>query len=377
MENPYRPGFNEPPKELAGREAVLEDLHDAVEVAALDGRTPRPTLLAGARGVGKTVLLAQAAAIAGSEFGWPRVHTELRPDTPFIPDLIDAIGRVRDLVEQPPSKRALKTESVTVRAGVPGIGGEVRLARAAGSAEDPTPALRPALTGLAELAIARETGFVLTLDEAHLATRRELSALAALLQEGTGERWPAVVVIAGLPLMRAPEHSVTYLERGTWHELGLLSSEETVRALRLPAEAGGRPMVQDAAILLAEASGGYPYAIQLYGHHAWRAANGHDRIDLAAAQAALPRAQRALEDGLYAARWSAASPTQKRYLTTLATIAATTNPTTARAVADELDSTPKQLSSVRDDLIKGGTLTVEGDELRFTIPGMSAYVLAR
>jgi AAA ATPase domain len=377
MENPYRPGFNEPPKELAGREAVLEDLTDAVEVAALEGRTPRPTLLVGARGVGKTVLLAQAAAIAGSEFGWPRVHTELRPDTPFIGDLIDAIGRVRELVEQPPSKRALKTESVTVRAGVPGIGGEVRLARAAGSAEDPTPALRPALTGLAELAIARETGFVLTLDEAHLATRRELSALAALLQEGTGERWPVVVVIAGLPLMRAPEHSVTYLERGTWHELGLLSSEETVRALRLPAEAGGRPMVQDAAIVLAEASGGYPYAIQLYGHHAWRAANGHDRIDLAAAQAALPRAQRALEDGLYAARWSAASPTQKRYLTTLATIAATTNPTTARAVADELDSTPKQLSSVRDELIKAGTLTVDGDELRFTIPGMSAYVLAR
>lgn len=377
VENPYRPGFNEPPKELAGREAVLEDLHDAVEVAALDGRTPRPTLLAGARGVGKTVLLAQAAAIAGSEFGWPRVHTELRPDTPFIGDLIDAIGRVRELVEQPPSKRALKTESVTVRAGVPGIGGEVRLARAAGSAEDPTPALRPALTGLAELAIARETGFVLTLDEAHLATRRELSALAALLQEGTGERWPVVVVIAGLPLMRAPEHSVTYLERGTWHELGLLSSEETVRALRLPAEAGGRPMDEDAAIVLAEASGGYPYAIQLYGHHAWRTSTGHDKIDLAAAHAALPRAQRALEDGLYAARWSAASPTQKRYLTALATIAATTNPTTARAVADELGSTPKQLSSVRDELIKAGTLTVDGDELRFTIPGMSAYVLAR
>jgi len=376
-ENPYRPGFNEPPKELAGREVVLEDLHDAVEVAALDGRTPRPTLLAGARGVGKTVLLAQAAAIAGSEFGWPRVHTELRPDTPFTPDLIDAIGRVRDLVEQPPSKRTLKTESVTVRAGVPGIGGEVRLARAAGSTEDPTPALRPALTGLAELAIARETGFVLTLDEAHLATRRELSALAALLQEGTGERWPVVVVIAGLPLMRAPKHSVTYLERGTWHELGLLSSEETVRALRLPAEAGGRPMDEDAAIVLAEASGGYPYAIQLYGHHAWRAANGHDRIDLAAAQATLPRAQRALEDGLYAARWSAASPTQKRYLTALATIATTKNPTTARAVADELGNTPKQLSSVRDELIKAGTLTVDGDELRFTILGMSAYVLAR
>src|ERR1700735_702628 len=113
IENPHRPVFNEPPKELAGREAVLEDLRDAVEVAALDGRTPRPTLLVGARGVGKTVLLAEAGAIAGSRFGWPRVHVEMRPETPFTPDLIDAIGRAKELLEQPPTKRGLRAESVT------------------------------------------------------------------------------------------------------------------------------------------------------------------------------------------------------------------------------------------------------------------------
>jgi hypothetical protein len=375
VENPYRPGFNEPPKELAGREAMLEDLTDAIEVAALEGRTPRPTMLVGARGVGKTVLLAQAAAIAGSRFGWPRVHVEMRPDTPFTPDLLDAIRRTSELLKQPPPRRALRAESVTLRAGVPGVGGEVRFARAA--EDDPTPTLRPALTGLAELAAGRDSGFVLTLDEAHLASRREIAALAALLQEGTGEQWPAVVVIAGLPLMRAPEHSVTYLERGAWHELGLLTGQDTMRALRLPAEAAGRPMDEGAATVLAEASGGYPFAVQLYGHHAWRASAGQARIDLATAHAALPRAQRELERGLYAARWTAASPAQKRYLAAVATVAAAASPTTARAVADELGRTPKQLSTVRDDLIKGGTLTVEGDELRFTIPGMSAYVLAQ
>jgi hypothetical protein len=376
LENPYRPGFNEPPKELAGRSAVIEDLNDAIEVAALDGRTPRPTMLAGARGVGKTVLLAHAGAVAGARFGWPRVHTEMRPDTPFIPDLIVAIQRATELFEPPP-KPALRTESVTVRAGVPGVGGEVRFARDAGDRGDLELALRPALTGLTALAVARESGFVLSIDEAHLASRRELAALAALLQEGTGERWPIVVVIAGLPLMRAPEHSVTYLERGAWHELGLLSVEETVRALRLPARAGGRPMARDAATVLAHASGGYPYAIQLYGHHAWRAADGSGTIDLDAANAALPRAQRELERGLYAARWTAASPSQRRYLTAAANLAGAGAPTTARAIADELGRTPKQLSSVRDELIKQGTLTVEGAELRFTIPGMGSFVRAQ
>jgi hypothetical protein len=377
VENPYRPGFNEPPKELAGRSAVLEDLSEAIEVAALDGRTPRPILLAGARGVGKTVLLAEAATIAGSRFGWPRVHVEMRPETPFTPDLVDAITRATALLEQPPAKRGLRAESVTVRASVPGVGGEVRFARTADAQDDPTPALRPALTGLAELATRLGSGVVLTLDEAHLATRRELAALAALLQEGTGERWPVVVVLAGLPLMRAPEHSVTYLERGAWHELGMLSREDTVRALRIPADTGGRPMDEEAALILAEASGGYPFAVQLYGHYAWRASNDRGRIDVAAASVALPRAQEEFERGLYAARWTAASPSQKRYLTAIATVAATGTPTTARAVADELGRTSKQLSTVRDDLIKQGTLTVEGDELRFTIPGMSTFVLAR
>jgi hypothetical protein len=375
IENPYRPGFNEPPGELAGRETVLDDLNEAIEVAALDRRTPRPALLAGPRGVGKTVLLGQAASIAGARFGWPRAHVEMRPDTPFTPDLLDALSRAHQLVEQPRVKRALQAESLTLRAGVPGIGGEIRFARPGEDQGDPTPALREALTGLAALASERDSGFVLTLDEAHLATRRELAALAALLQEGTGERWPVVVVIAGLPLMRAPEHSVTYLERGAWHELGLLAQHDAVRALRLPAEAAGRPMDEDAAALLAQASGGYPYAIQLYGHHAWRASADRDRIDVAAAQAALPRAQRELERGLYAARWTAASAAQRRYLAALATIANAAQPTTARAIADQLGRTPKQLSTVRDDLIKTGTLTVEGDELRFTIPGMSDYVL--
>jgi hypothetical protein len=377
IENPYRPGFNEVPAELAGREEVLEDLLEAIEVAAHDGRMPRPTLLVGARGVGKTVLLAEAAAIAGSRFGWPRVHVEIRPDTPFTPDLVAAIGRTCDQLQQSRPKRTMRTETVTVRAGLPGVGGEVRFARAADSDSDPAVALRVALAELVELMSRADSGAVLTLDEAHLASRAELAALAALLQEGTGERWPLVLVFAGLPLMRTPEHSVTYLERGAWHELGLLNSRDTARALRRPAEAAGRP-VDDAAIdLLADASGGYPYAVQLYGHHAWRASLERDRIDLPAAEAALPRVQRELERGLYAARWAAASPLQRGYLVAMAKVATLGQAVTARTVATELGRQPKQLSTVRDDLLKGGTVTVEDGELRFTIPGMSAYVLNR
>ncbi len=228
---------------------------------------------------------------------------------------------------------------------------------------------------LAHLAIDLDTGFVLTIDEMQLADRTELATLASLLQAGAGEDWPIATAGAGLPVMRQPEHAVTYFERATWHELGLLDPQESIDALEGPAAQAGRPLDLDAAERLALEAGGYPYAIQVYGHYAWRASDGADRITLEAATSACDRAGRALAQGLYAGRWSAASPTQRTYLATVARLVVDQTPATGRAIADQLGRTTRQLSSVRSDLLKQGTLTIDGDELRFTIPGMAEWVL--
>ncbi len=79
--NPYRPGFNQSPGVLAGRDEALTAVREALEVAALDGRTPRPLVLVGTRGVGKTVLLGEIAAIAAELHGWLTVSVEIRPGT--------------------------------------------------------------------------------------------------------------------------------------------------------------------------------------------------------------------------------------------------------------------------------------------------------
>lgn len=191
--DPYRPGSDRSPATLAGRQEVLEDLVDALETAALDHRAPRPVMLLGSRGMGKTVLLGEAGARAGAQFGWPRVHVKLRPGGSLIRDLIERLDAVRRVVEQQPARRGLRAQSATLRAQLPGVGGEVRFER-------------------------------------------------------------------------APEHSVTYFERAAWHELEPLGIVDAALALSQPAEHAGRPMDDDAAELLADASGGYPFAIQLYGH---------------------------------------------------------------------------------------------------------------
>lgn len=146
-----------------------------------------------------------------------------------------------------------------------------------------------------ELRFERRTGFVLTLDELQLVNRTELALLTSVLQEGTEEAWPMLLIGAGLFAMREPAHSVTYSERGERYDIGLIDQAETRRALAAPAKAAGRPMDDVAAGVLGRASGGYPYAIQVFGQHAWRASAGRDSIDETAARAALKPATAQLE----------------------------------------------------------------------------------
>ena len=115
---------------------------------------------------------------------------------------------------------------------------------------------------------------VVRVDEAQLADRDEMTRFAAALQEGTGEDWPLVVVIAGLRSIRDHRRMPSYFERAEWHELGSLDEEATLEALVKPAATASRPFASAAAALLAAETGGYLYAIQLYGHHAWRAIRG-------------------------------------------------------------------------------------------------------
>ena len=56
--NPYAPGAGSPPPELSGRGAVRRDVEVCIERLRL-GRAAKSVVMAGLRGVGKTVLLDQ------------------------------------------------------------------------------------------------------------------------------------------------------------------------------------------------------------------------------------------------------------------------------------------------------------------------------
>ena len=225
-----------------------------------------------------------------------------------------------------------------------------------------------------EAAMEHQAGVLITVDELQLATPVDLGDFAATLQQHVPDAWPLVVVVAGLPSIRSTHRGVTYFERAEWHVLGMLDLQAAEVALQEPARLAGRPMSDATARLLAEASGGYPYAIQLLGHHAWRASTGATSIQERHAAPAITAAQDELSSGLYAARWGDASPREQEYLAALAELLDERAQVTGSQVATQLGMTTKALSPVRERLIQKGAIYAEGEAVRFSVPGMAAWV---
>ncbi len=374
--NPYRPGFNQVPAVLAGRDPVIAGVQEALDVAALDARTPRPLVLTGGRGLGKTVLLSESAVIAADQRSWLTVPIEIRPNRPFTPQLVERLTVVRDLYHETPKGKRVQVTGAKVRAHVLGVGGELSLTRTPLGPTEPAAPLDDALSDAMDAAVTKDAGLLLTLDELQSADRAELADLAAVLQEHVPDSWPLVVIVAGLPGIRDKHRRVTYLERGEWHVLDLLDPAATRRAIAEPARSAGRPMTEPAARLLAESSGGYPYAVQVMGHHAWRASARSDAIELRHARTAVDAAERDLADGLYASRWADASPKEREYLAALAGLLVE-GAATGGDVARALGKRPAEVSYLRERLVTKGTIFSGPGGLRFAVPGLAEWVRAR
>jgi len=372
--SPFRPGFSLVPFVIAGREDVLGAADEMLASAALDRLTPVPMLLVGPRGVGKTVLLDEIARRAATTYGWAHLGAEAtrKPFSPGLARQADAL--VAGFDEESRAGRMRANEAV-VHAQLAGIGGELGFSREAKvpAASDLGAALGRAIEKLAPLG----TGVVLTLDEAQLVHPDEFAELGALLQQAVRSDWPLVVAIAGLQGLRDEGRTPTYFERADWCEVGMLDEAAALSATAGPAEAAGRPFEAGAAEKLAAHTGGYPNAVQLYGHHAWRASAGKAAIDLEAVGHAAGTAAAAIERNLFAPRWQATSQREREYLVAVAEVLAAGGEARGGEVARHLGLATSQVSYYRDRLLTKGTLVAEGEALRFSVPGMAGYVLGR
>ncbi|MGP9725066.1 ATP-binding protein [Corynebacterium sp. AOP40-9SA-29] len=373
--NPYTPGFNQAPMVFAGRGEVVDAAAEALEVAALDKRTPRPLILVGPRGVGKTVTLGEISHIAAQQHSWPAVHVEAK-STGILTELVSKLRAVRSVFDgtvpqEKNGKRAIT--GTTLQASAFGIGAGVDIST---SEKQQVNSLAEEFHTTLTVARSRNSGLLLTLDELQNASPADLHELGGALQENVPENWPLVVAVAALPSLRETRGSrlPTYLERAEWHSLDSLSDPDARDALSGPAKQSGRPLQSDATDALLSMSGGYPYAIQVAGHFAWRASSGCTTIRADHVAEAAPRIQADLEQ-LFISRWEDASRREREYLVALATAEIDDNEPNGGHVAKVLGVPVRSVGYLRERLIKKGTIyRSPAGGLHFITPGMGDWI---
>lgn len=259
--NPFTPTFGVSPPALVGRSDLREDFVAAIEDGP--GAPGRITLYTGARGTGKTVMLNEVEDLARQQ-GW-KVIAETA--TAGLVTRLVSEHLPKLLADTDPDGAATRLTGFSAPMGLGGASWETR------EAHEASPALRSQLTLACDLLAAHGAGLLLTLDEIHHLQVGELREVATALQHLVREEREIGFAGAGLPSAVSAvlnDDVLTFLRRADRHSLGRVPLREVVTAIAEPIEAAGRHISRELVTRAAEATGGYPFLIQLVGYHLWR-----------------------------------------------------------------------------------------------------------
>lgn len=359
MMNPFRPTAGATPPELIGREGMLDEFEYGLQLGS--GAPGLLTIITGARGIGKTALLS-AAQDKAAQHGWVVISETATAGF---------VGRIG--------------ESMRVHLDELGAGPAGRRVTAVGVAGFTlTTQLSPERqvdwrrlgNQLLDLLAERKTGLLFTVDEIHSADRTELSQLAADVQHFIRDGLPIGLIFAGLPAAVSDllnEGVATFLRRAERIDLHAAAINEVKRSYTsIFRDAGIRVsdnLIQDAA----NATGGYPFLIQLIGYQLWRQAeiNNLTLKETHVAQA-IAAATRRHEATVIEAALSTTSDKDKDFLFAMAE---DDGPVVAGDIGKRLNAKSNVVANYRARLIAAGLIEAPAyGKVDFAIPGLREYL---
>lgn len=353
-QNPFKPTAGMNPPELIGRDQVLQEFLDGIVNGA--GSPGRLMRVSGARGMGKTVVLNEIAAIAR------RANWLVVDETASETLCEDIISRLVSHV----SPRRVKVE--------PSVLG-VSLGGAEFESHELT--LRDAMTK----AIKKNgNGLLITVDEVQDASLDEMRKLAIAIQHIIRDGLDIAFVFAGLPSMIdnvINGKTLTFLRRAVPFELGVIGSREIEASFKETFEASGMGLEPKALTSLVDASRGYPFMIQLVGYHCWQVAARADSnaVTESIVQAGIAAAHDRFDQMVIEPALQHLSKKQVAYLLAMAVDDGV--PSESGAVAERMGETVKGLSTTRARLIEEGIIESCGwGEISFAIPYLAEYLNA-
>ena len=383
VRNPYAPGAGTPPPELAGRDAIRDAAHVALERARI-GRSSKSLLLVGLRGVGKTVLLEKIRQDAEAD-GIYTLGIE-SPENRSLPSLLAPQMRVALLRL---SRRAsAKDKAQRALAGLAGLVSALKLKYQdieVGLDFPPEPGLadngdletdlQALFTVVAEAAAADNTCVAIFIDELQYVAEDQLAALITSLHRTAQRQLPIVMLGAGLPQVRGRMGKAkSYAERlFEFPEIGALTPEDARLAIAKPARREG-VTINDAALeaVIAQTQC-YPYFLQEWGKRLWDVADASP-ITLANVQVASQQVAAALDESFFLVRFDRLSPSEKRYVRAMAQLGP--GPHRSGDIASELARPVSSLAPTRSQLINKGMIwSPRHGDTAFTVPMFDEFML--
>lgn len=380
VRNPYAPGAGRKPAALVGRDDAIEKW----EVSLLRGeagRSDQPVVLAGLRGVGKTVLLSEFRRIARSR-EWIVAQVEAGVGKSLREMLGEALyAPLSDLARPSAGRRLLKAlkTALSFKASYDASGTwnfGVDFSTVAGGGADTgnlDTDLKKLFSDLADAAGSEGVGVAILIDEAQDLSLAELATLCEVAHAAAQDDWPLLFAFAGVPNLPSKlAEAKSYAERFRPERIEELDAEAAAEALTLPAQQEGAEWTSDSVKLVVEATGGYPYFLQQFGQECWNAAAG-PVISAVDAELGIARGLNDLDNGFFRVRWDRATQAERAYLKAMAIDLDAAS--SSSEIASRLNREPSSLGPARAGLIaKGLIYAPEHGTVAFTVPGMAAFI---
>ncbi|MBP3089268.1 ATP-binding protein [Corynebacterium sp. sy017] len=370
MRNPFRATFGTTPPLLVGRDVLIKDFGFALDNGP--GTHERTSLIIGARGIGKTVLL-NAFEDCAEQRGWRII------DETATPGFVD---RIRDRIIKilASDKKTLTGLNLTIFNLGLGLNWETR------ALHETTYTLRDAIEDLLvyqhsiDKKMKQEpTGLLITLDEIHHLRRDEVFDFSATIQHIMRREGEIAVAMAGIPSAIRPllasdndANPVTFLRRANRIVLEKVSDAEVRVALNDPVKELGVEWDQTALKYAVKACAGYPFMIQLVGQAAFHMRENQS-ISVEAAEQSIQRARRKLGQLVHEPALSDLSYTDRAFL---ACMAQDDGPSQLTDIAQRLGKTAQYISNYRRRLINAEMITPTANkgEIDFSLPYLRDYL---
>ena len=380
--NPFSPNAGSRPPAFVGRNDILKDSDTLI------GRLPRclsvqSMLMTGIRGVGKTVLLNEIARRV-ERIGAPvyPIFIEATEDRTLAELLasplrlallkLDRIAKAKDVVRKGMCGLRNFLGTVKVKFGDFGIELEPFLGMA--DSGDVEADLIDLFQLVAEAAAANGKSILLLIDEVQYLSEKELGALVMAMHRMQQLSLPLAMIGAGLPTLPGlTGNAKSYAERlFSFVEVGALSKEDSIRAIRVPLEGANVRIEDDAADFVFERSGGYPYFIQEWGFQLWDFVQ-EEPITLKDAQCVDESVNEKLDRSFFRVRVERLSNAEKAMLGAMASLPGVEYKVSD--VADKLGMKARTLSPRRSSLIaKGMIYSPRQGTVAFTVPLFAEYL---